>query len=106
MSLALAAADPNTAIVAAGVFEKIGELTNNGKVALQSAASCLVLDFLLRNLMQSFTIARLVVSALIGAAALWVVFNMDSLKDRTGEDLAISVVQVVEAPDPSLDLPV
>ena len=56
--------------------------------------------------MQSFTIARLVVSALIGAAALWVVFNMDSLKDRTGEDLAISVVQVVEAPDPSLDLPV
>ncbi|NHP17822.1 hypothetical protein G8767_30190 [Rhodococcus sp. IC4_135] len=106
MSIALAAADPNTAVLAAGVFDKIAELTSNGKLALQSAAGCLVLFFLLRNLIQSFTIARLVVTSLICAAALWVVFNMDSLKDRTGEDLAISVVQVVEAPDPSLDLPV
>ena len=107
MSVALAATDPHNAILAAGLFDKAQEFTSNGKLLLQSAAGCLVLFFLLKNLMASFTVARLITSALIGGAALWVVFNMDVLKDSTGEEFesAPAAVSIVAEPSSGLDLP-
>ena len=53
MSIALASTDPNNAVLAAGLFDKAQEFTSNGKLLLQSAAGCLVLFFLLKNLMAS-----------------------------------------------------
>lgn len=108
MSIALAATDPNNAVLAVGLFDKAQEFTSDGKLLLQSAAGCLVLFFLLKNLMASFTVARLISSALIGGAALWVVFNMDVLKDSTGEELesAPAAAHLVAEPSSGLDLPV
>ena len=108
MSTALAATDPSNAVLAIGLFDKAQEITSDGKLLLQSAAGCLVLFFVLKNLMASFTVARLIISALIGGAALWVVFNMDVLKDSTGEELesAPAVVHIVAEPSSGLDLPV
>ncbi|MFH5207883.1 hypothetical protein [Antrihabitans spumae] len=109
MSVLLAAAtDPATVVLAEGIFTKANGLVDSGTDLLRSAAGALAIFFLLKNLIASFTVVRLVTSALIGGALLWVVFNMNTISDSTGEELAAThaapavVLTVAALPGPLL----
>jgi hypothetical protein len=98
LTLAVAATDPTVTFVAAGILDKANRFISDGTNLLKSAGVALALYLLLKNLMASFTVVRLITSGLLAGALVWLVSNMSSVSDSVGDEVnkpAVAVVGIV-----------
>lgn len=86
-TLAAAVADPTVALVAAGILDKADQFISDGTNVLKSAGIALALFLLLKNLMASFTVVRLITSGLLAGALVWLVSNLNIVSDSVGDEI-------------------
>lgn len=98
-TLAAVAGDPATMLVAAGILDKANQFVSDGTNLLKGAGAALALYLLLKNLLASFTVVRLITSGLLAGALIWLVSNLNFVSDRVGEEVnkpaAAAVVNAV-----------
>ncbi len=108
MSVVLAAADSVNAVLAVGIVEKANQFISDGTELLKGAAGALALYFLIKNLVRSFTFVTLIVSGLLAGLLIWIVGNMNVVKDMTGDEInkpsASATVTVGPASQQALNL--
>lgn len=90
--------DPDQAILAASLTERASSLLNSAEGLLKAALVVIVLFFLIKNLVESFTVARLIISTVIGAAAVAIGTNMSIFADSAEEEFENTAhpAQIVE----------
>lgn len=98
-TLAAATGDPATMLVAAGILDKANQFVSDGTNLLKGAGALLALYLLLKNVLASFTVVRLITSGLLAGALVWLVSNLDFVSDKVDEEVnkpsAAAVVHAV-----------
>lgn len=107
MSIVTTLASPDTFVLADGLLGTINVKSEEAKETVRIVSGLVAIAFVVHQAAVSrLAMGRIIVSSLAAAVFLWVVFNVTEVKDKVGEDLALSVVQSVAVAPSTPVLPV
>lgn len=106
MSIAATLASPDTFVLADGLLGTINIKTEEAKDTVRIVSGLVAIAFIVFQAAASrMAMGRIIVSSLAAAVFMWVVFNVTEVRDKVGEDLAMSVVHSAAATPVTPGLP-
>lgn len=107
MSIVTTLASPDTFVIADGLLGTINVKSEEAKETVRIVSGLVAIAFVVfQAAVSRMAMGRIIVSSLAAGVFLWVVFNVTEVKDKVGEDLALSVVQSVAVAPSTPVLPV
>lgn len=96
MSIVTTLASPDTFVIADGLLGTINVKSEEAKETVRIVSGLVAIAFVVfQAAVSRMAMGRIIVSTLAAGVFMWVVFNITEVKDKVGEDLALSVVQSV-----------
>lgn len=93
--------DTHSVLLSAGWFDTANGWADDGETLLKNAAACIAIFFIIRQMIASFTVTRLVAALLLSGGLLWGVNNVDIIESKVDDDIAATgQVGVVDGPGP------
>ncbi|MBB1033317.1 hypothetical protein G6031_02800 [Dietzia sp. CQ4] len=107
MSIVTTLASPDTFVLADGLLGTINVKSEEAKETVRIVSGLVAIAFVVfQAAVSRMAMGRIIVSSLAAGVFLWVVFNVTEVKDKVGEDLALSVVESVAVAPSTPVLPV
>lgn len=107
MSIVTTLASPDTFVLADGLLGTINVKSEEAKETVRIVSGLVAIVFVVFQASVSrMAMGRIIVSSLAAGVFMWVVFNVTEVKDKVGEDLALSVVESVAVAPSTPVLPV